>query len=248
MQALEDFKQVSSFEPDSRFVFWSGGHDSTVALHLALRAWKDPQVVFVDTKITLPETLQYIEEVAELWSLNLVRLEPEIDFWQYVAYAGFPMVKYLWCRRLLKMKPIKKFYEGKRGWKVQVLGIRRAESRQRASSPFYRRKLLRHTKLKFTYNFLPILDWDHSQIKAYMEKFKIPLNPCYSFYRTSGCYFCPFVQNKKHYLALKRRHPDLFQKIVNAEQILRTGHSSLWSHKCIYLKELAKQSFIDDFL
>jgi len=39
-----------------RFVFWSGGRDSTVVLHLALRVWKEEfKAVFIDTGITLPE-------------------------------------------------------------------------------------------------------------------------------------------------------------------------------------------------
>ena len=113
---------------DHRFVFWSGGRDSTVVLHLALRAWKgDFKTIFIDTGITLPETLEYVHNIAELWNIDLITLKPGVDFWSYVRKAGFPIVKSLWCRRVLKMEPIKRFYSLKenRGWKLQVLGIRK---------------------------------------------------------------------------------------------------------------------------
>jgi len=91
MSELEVFKQAEWIEPQNRFVFWSGGKDSTVALHLILRAWKDPKVVFVDTGITLPETLEYINKLKEEWNLNVTILKPEINFWEYVKnVAGFP--------------------------------------------------------------------------------------------------------------------------------------------------------------
>lgn len=205
---------------DHRFVFWSGGRDSTVVLHLALRAWKgDFRTVFIDTGIMLPETLEYIHEISELWNLDLVTLKPDVDFWEYVRIAGFPIVKSLWCRRVLKMEPVKRFFGLKenRGWKLQILGIRKRESWMRKRSPFYQKPLMRSNKFKFTYELNPILEWTTEQAKAYMRKHKIPENPCYKIYGTTGCYFCPFVRNKKHYLTLKNRHPELFQKIIDAE-------------------------------
>lgn len=245
MTGLDVFKQADWVEPENRFVFWSGGEDSTVALHLALQAWKDPEVVFIDTGITIPETLEYIKTISERMGFEPTILRPEIDFWEYVAYAGFPMAKTLWCRRLLKMQPIRKFYKKKYGWKVQVLGIRRAESSQRRKSRFYRKPFQRHIKLRFVYNLLPVLSWNRKQVRDYMRRHEIPTNPAYKHFGTSGCYYCPFVKNRKHYLALKRLHPDLFKQIVNAENNLRVGHSSLWSHKAIFVREIGKQQFLE---
>jgi len=243
-KTLEVFKQVEWVEPQNRFVFWSGGKDSTVALHLALRVWWDlnPRVVFVDTGITLPETLDYIQELAEEWSLNLTVLKPKIDFWDYVAKNGFPNVKALWCRRLLKLEPIKKFMKKQHGWKVQVLGIRKAESNVRRKSWYYQKPFMRHTRLPFTYNLLPILEWSESQVDDYINRVQIPVNPAYKIYRTSGCYFCPFVKAPQHYLALKRRHPELFEKIVEAEKVMRKGKTP-WPGKSIV--PFAEQQFLE---
>jgi len=205
---------------DHRYIFWSGGRDSTVVLHLALRAWKrDFKTIFIDTRITLPETLKYVYDIAELWNIDLIVLKPDVDFWKYVRIAGFPIVTALWCRRILKMQPIRKFFSQKenRGWKLEVLGIRKKESWKRERSPFYQKPFQRSNQFKFTYELNPILEWTAKQIKAYMRRYRIPENPSYQIYKTAGCYFCPFVRNKRHYLTLKNRHPDLFKRIVDAE-------------------------------
>lgn len=241
MSELEVFKQADWVDPENRFVFWSGGKDSTVALHLALRAWKNPHVVFVDTGITIPETLEYVEKLTEEWNLSLTLLKPEIDFWSYCLRAGFPRVNALWCRRLLKMEPTKKFLKAHPGWKVVVLGIRATESFKRKTSPFYQKHLHRHTKLPFTYELLPILNWTDKQVDDYMMRVQIPPNPAYKEYATSGCYYCPFVNNPKHYLALKRNYPELFQNIVDAEKAMRKGGTAIRRKSII---PVAEQQFL----
>ena len=244
MSELEVFRKADWVEPENRFVFWSGGKDSTVALHLALRAWSSnpPKVVFVDTGITLPETIEYVHELAEEWSLNLTVLKPEIDFWSYVETASFPTVKALWCRWRLKVNPIRKFLKSHLGWKVQVLGIRKAESYARKISQYYDRSFKRNPSLPFTYDLFPILDWSNRQVENYIKRHEIPVNPAYRLYGTSGCYFCPFVRNSKHYLTLKRLHPELFQKIVDAERNLRKGGTS-WPQKSII--PMLEQQFLE---
>ena len=46
----KDLFDTHAWNGAERMVFWSGGHDSTVSLHLALEHWRDwnPHVVFVD--------------------------------------------------------------------------------------------------------------------------------------------------------------------------------------------------------
>lgn len=245
MSELEVFKQADWVAPQNRFVFWSGGKDSTVALHLALRAWKNPKVVFIESELTLPETLDFIEEIEKLWSFSLLRIKVDFDFWAYVAKYGFPYVHSLWCRRLLKYEPIKDFYRKVHGWKVQVLGIRKAEGVHRAKSQYYQKDFWRDDRFRFCYTLLPLLDWSNAKIKRYNNEHKIPVNPCYKYYKTSGCYYCPFIRNQKHYLSLKHRHPRLFQKIVDAEDIMRKGKSSLFSTNQIFVKDLAEQQFLE---
>jgi len=206
-------------EKRNKFVSWSGGLDSTVVLHLALRAWNDFTTIFIDTGITIPETLQYVEKMSKEWGLNLVILKPKIDFWDYVKRNGFPMIKVLWCQRKLKMEPLRDFYRTVPGHKIQAIGIRKAESTMRKHR--YNSKIMLHSKIKDVSAIHPILDWNKRDVLAYCKKHGIPQNPSYRYYSTSGCYYCPFIRNKRHYLVLRMRHPELFQKIVEAEDAMR---------------------------
>lgn len=51
---------------------FSGGRDSLVVLHRAIQEDPDIPVVYVDTTISLPECNEYVEALAEEWSLNLI--------------------------------------------------------------------------------------------------------------------------------------------------------------------------------
>jgi 3'-phosphoadenosine 5'-phosphosulfate sulfotransferase (PAPS reductase)/FAD synthetase len=237
------FKQYA-WNGVERIVFWSGGHDSTVALHLALKHWRDwePHVVFVDTGITLPETLEYVRSTSELMGFTPTILKPTIDFWEYVAKNGFPFFKRLWCRRILKMTPIRRYLNSLPGYKINVLGIRRKESVKRMATEYYEKPFRRHTQLRKTYVLLPILDWSKSQVQKYMRKHDIPENPCYQIYKTSGCYFCPFVTNESHYLALKNRHPELFQNLLDAERSIKSEWSVFKDKPTV--EEMARQQFL----
>lgn len=215
-----------------------------MALHLALTHWHDwkPHVVFVDTGITLPETLEYVERISELMGFTPTILKPEIDFWAYVEKNGFPIFKRLWCRRLLKMTPIRRYLNSLPGYKINVLGIRRKESVKRMNIEYYKTPFHKHTKLGKTYVLLPILDWTKAQINHYMKEHDIPENPCYHYYSTSGCYFCPFVTNQKHYLALNSRHPELFQNLLDAERSIKSEWSVFKDKPTV--EQMAQQQFL----
>lgn len=221
---------------EHRFVFWSGGRDSTVCLHLALRAWRglEWRAVFIDTGITLPETLEYVNRLADEWGIPLTILKPEQDFYTLAKRWGFPAApNFLWCREHLKLKPTRKFYSHNPGWKLQVLGLRRREAaRRRTIKP-----VMDTPRFKYTVSICPILGWTVDQVKAYMRKHRIPTNPAYRIYGTSGCYFCPFIRNRKFYLTLKTRHPNLFNRLINLETHLRNPRA----FKTFALSELTPQ-------
>lgn len=244
MKALEVLKKYD-WNGVQKLVGWSGGRDSTGVLHLAIRAWgiESLKVVFVDTGITLPETLRYIKETSEWMGFEPTILKAELDFWKYVQKYGFPFFKRLWCRRLLKMKPIRKYLNSLPGWKINVLGIRRRESTTRMKTEHYMRDFKKHTQLKKTFILLPVRTWRKSRCKAYTKKHGIPENPAYKYYGTTGCYFCPFVTNQKHYLALKNRHPHLFDKLLQAERSIKSDWSVFKDKPTI--ESLAKQQFLE---
>jgi 3'-phosphoadenosine 5'-phosphosulfate sulfotransferase (PAPS reductase)/FAD synthetase len=54
-------------DPAKTLVLWSGGKDSTVALHLALAVNKGFRVLYEDTGSEFPEIRKYVETVAQEW-------------------------------------------------------------------------------------------------------------------------------------------------------------------------------------
>ncbi|ORX19448.1 phosphoadenosine phosphosulfate reductase family protein [Mycobacterium xenopi] len=72
------------------FVAWSGGKDSTVVVDLARQVDPHIPVVFFDSGLQFPETMRYLEELAEAWRLNyhVIAAEPDL-LTVLIACGGF---------------------------------------------------------------------------------------------------------------------------------------------------------------
>ncbi|MBU8820380.1 phosphoadenosine phosphosulfate reductase family protein [Mycolicibacterium goodii] len=70
------------------FVSWSGGKDSTVVVDLARQVDPHVPVVFFDSGLQFPETLSYIEELAEVWRLNMHVIAAEPDLLTLLIAGG----------------------------------------------------------------------------------------------------------------------------------------------------------------
>lgn len=72
------------------FVSWSGGKDSTVVVDLARQVDPNVPVVFFDSGLQFPETLEYLEHWARQWRLNFTVIPAEPDLLTVmVALGGF---------------------------------------------------------------------------------------------------------------------------------------------------------------
>jgi len=72
-------------------VCWSGGKDSTVALHLILSTHPNIPIIFTKTDVDFLETYNYIDMLAAKWRLNLHIKEPDQTFWDIGAKYGWPI-------------------------------------------------------------------------------------------------------------------------------------------------------------
>jgi len=84
-------------------VAWSGGKDSTIALHLVLKKMPDIDVIWVNTGVEFPECISFINEYKKKWSLNFHIAKPESNFWDVTEKYGWPMLGkgssgYWWTR------------------------------------------------------------------------------------------------------------------------------------------------------
>lgn len=72
------------------FVSWSGGKDSTVVVDLARQVDPNVPVVFFDSGLQFPETLQYLQDLSEAWRLNFTVIPAEPDLLTVmIALGGF---------------------------------------------------------------------------------------------------------------------------------------------------------------
>lgn len=74
-------------------VCWSGGKDSTVVLHLVRQHRPDIPVIYVDSGVEFPETVEFVNFLAHSWNLNIVVTKPKKgeEFWNIGSKYGWPI-------------------------------------------------------------------------------------------------------------------------------------------------------------
>jgi 3'-phosphoadenosine 5'-phosphosulfate sulfotransferase (PAPS reductase)/FAD synthetase len=74
-------------------VCWSGGKDSTVVLHLARQCRPAIPVIYIDSGVEFPETIQFIDLLVDLWNLNTIIKRPKEGegFWDIGSKYGWPI-------------------------------------------------------------------------------------------------------------------------------------------------------------
>lgn len=70
------------------FVSWSGGKDSTVVVDLARQVDPHVPVVTFDSGLFFPETLRYLEDLADRWNLNFHTVNAEPDLLTLLIAGG----------------------------------------------------------------------------------------------------------------------------------------------------------------
>jgi phosphoadenosine phosphosulfate reductase len=212
-------------------VGYSGGADSQVALDLALAKYDDVEIVFIDTSIEFPETLEMMTETAKFYGLEITFLRAGKTFEEYLDDLGgmYPSWRRRWCQDRLKERPLKRYINslirgGLRrdaqeqgatssppsGSSVAVTvidGIRSMESTARKK----RSPMEPHRSRKWDIEHI-IFDWTKPEVFAYIRTHGLPLNPLYSMgYSRTSCWFCPFKPKADNQI-LRKSHPELYEK------------------------------------
>lgn len=172
------------------FVSYSGGKDSLTCLMLSLKAGIDPKILFIDTCLEMPETIQNVNLIIEKFGLGACVGKAEIEkFWEKLYEVGPPARDYRWCSRLCKLEPTSKVLS-EMGESLCIVGQRRAESLKRASSP----DVWLNPYVEKSLSATPISGWKALHIWLFImsEKAENLVNPLYfrGFDRV-GCFMCP---------------------------------------------------------
>lgn len=170
----------------ARICLFSGGGDSTVALHFSLANDLVDEAAFVDTGTALPGVRDHVEKVCADWNVPLTVWEAGTAFEDMVLNPklGFPgpgqhprayqRLKERQLRRLVKSK--------KRHVRDRVLfvsGVRRHESKRRASRPAVSRE-------GATVWANPLTDWTDEKMRDYKREHRLPESDVAALMHMSG--------------------------------------------------------------
>lgn len=191
------------------FVAFSGGKDSLVTLHLALRADPEVPVAFFDSGFEYPETYAYLQQLTAAWSLNLhviparrstLEVLADSGAWDHAAPATGPVED---LHRILITEPVATAHQAH--GPGELWGVRAQESRGRAAayanalraatcsctspcSPHSARA--RHggriQRTDGTVAYGPVWDWTTAEVWGHLARHRLPVNPVYAKLRALG--------------------------------------------------------------
>jgi phosphoadenosine phosphosulfate reductase len=209
-EALNFIEEVASHHPDKpKTVAYSGGKDSLVTLLLAKKAIPNIKVIFTDTGIEFPETVEYIKETTHEFGLDLIVESAGDGFWRGVEYFGPPGRDYRWCCKICKLGPttrliLKHFPDGC----VTFIGQRKYESEIRARS----RRIWKTPWIPVQLSAGPIQHWTALHVWLYIKREGIEANRLYGEgMERLGCFTCP-ASDIAEFEVLKKEHPELWAK------------------------------------
>lgn len=170
------------------YVSWSGGKDSTAAVHLAATAAPDVPVVWFDSGLEFPDTRPYLTDLAERWKLNfhIIAASPDAlsimeasGAWDHDAPPGWDAPD---LHEALIVRPAQEART--RFGHAEVWGLRASES-------VARRALLApghgtFTRADGTITCSPIWHWRDLDVTGYLAAHDIALNPAYERLRAAG--------------------------------------------------------------
>lgn len=232
----------------------SGGKDSSVCLALARRAGIPYEVLHHHTTVDAPETVRFVR--SEFRRLEAEGIRCDIS---YPVYKGVPVSMWsLIPQKLLPPTRLMRYCSGvlkERGGKRRFIatGVRWAESGRRRDTrgifetvPSNAKKKIVLTggedddwkafmaagpKTKRTCN--PIIDWEDSDVWAYIRAEKLPVNPLYScgFHRV-GCIGCPMASAGRwkefgRYPQYLRLYLRAFDRMIDERR--RRGLPTMWA-------------------
>ena len=197
-------------QDERKIVGVSGGKDSTaVCLHLLEQGYSkgDFDRVFLDTGWEHPETYNYLNELeSTIGEIKRLRVDIEVkeedkDIIQsfenrlgFVSpfirlvfkYNAFPSSIVKWCTRQLKIEPLKKYYDTLDYDFVNVVGIRKEESRRRSKM-----EELEWNEGFDCWTWRPLIDWTFDDVISIHHRFNLRPNHLYlTGSHRVGCFPC----------------------------------------------------------
>jgi phosphoadenosine phosphosulfate reductase len=204
---VEFIKKVRAENRLPMAVSFSGGKDSLATLLLAMESKEPFDVFFLDTGIEFPETVEYVNAIAERYGIHVDTISAGDNFWRSLEFFGPPGRDYRWCCKVCKLGPTTSYILDKYpGGLLTLVGQRRYESEERMRKG----KIWRNDWVPNQLSASPIQNWTSLEVWLYILWKNAPINIWYRRGLTRlGCYLCPssdladFAIAEKYYPRLR---------------------------------------------
>lgn len=162
----------------------SFGAESVVLLHLVSVIAPGTPVIFIDTQMLFPETLEYQRELAG--KLNLTDLRTIRADRRDTAFEDpdgtLHEVNTDACCHLRKVAPLERALQGFDGW---ITGRKRFQAGSRAALDFFENEEGKRIKVN------PLAHWGREDLEDYIVNNRLPRHPLVARgYRSIGCAPC----------------------------------------------------------
>ena len=190
-------------------VSFSGGKDSLACLCLAQKTLFRPEVIFINTGLEFPETVDYVHKLCDDQKLRLQEIKGESGFFEQVKNFGPPAKDFRWCCKTNKLGPMTSFLKEHypKGC-VTIDGRRIYESFNRSTI----KAVERNPYVPSQTTLAPIRNWRALEVMLYIYWNKIEPNPLYEEdFERIGCWLCPAALQSE-FANLLVTHPQLYDR------------------------------------
>jgi len=245
--------------------FFSGGRDSALACYIAynvakMRKWGF-RLVFINTTIAIPDTIEYVHKYAKWLEAELIELKPKRTYEEMVVKYSYPLLWYnRWCYYELKRKPTIEYLEKnyKKGDLV-VMGIRGSESLFRLmnynkvfANKCYGNGLCVHA-------WYPILYLTDIEVSKLIRKFNIPINPVWEKVGISGECLCLAGTSEEKLVRIAIHYPNVMKKLIEIDKKVQMNRRNkkpsypapLYPKKLTlteWYEKISKQTTLDNYI
>ena len=212
-----DFIEKVAVQYKHSAVAYSGGKDSLVTLDLVAKSDVPYDIIFADTGIEFPETMENIDLISKNYNRKILTNKNQSwDFWERFEQFGPPTRNSRWCCKSSKLAPVNNILENQYPENEKILtylGKRRFESYGRSQEP----RLSQNPWIPKQISAYPINNWSAFEVFLYIKSKNLTnlLNPLYTQgYIRIGCWLCP-ASSLADLKMLEISHPNLFMKLNN---------------------------------
>jgi len=168
----------------------SGGRESTVATHVAVRWGPCDIIAYLDTGTGAEANKRFVERVADAFGATLLTIRTPEDYTELVEEHGFPgpsqhakMYTALKERQIGRLATLTNGHGNGSDLHLWT-GVRLRESRNRMAHVERVQQRDRWTWVA------PIHDWTEQEVRRYHERLRLPTNHLWSTLGRSGDCFC----------------------------------------------------------